>query len=254
VSGLADALGFLTVVGGGRRLSAESLRWFPVVGALIGLVVGGAWWSAAQVVPAPVAALVAVIVDLALTGMLLATGLGCGCASPASPPSGPTSSSRHSLPARPPGTPRRLEVMREPTVGAFAVVTGTTLLLARSVAFGVLPAHPLLVIAAWTASRSFAVVALAKLTMARDDGMAKTFKTQGGAWSGAVGFLAAAGVAVAWHPRFGVTALAVGVMAALAVSYLAVRRLGGVTGDTLGACIVIFETAALLAATAAVHT
>lgn len=42
---------------------------------------------------------------VALTGMLLATGLGCGCASSATPSSGPTSSSRHSLPARPPGTP-----------------------------------------------------------------------------------------------------------------------------------------------------
>jgi len=70
-----QAVGFLTIVGGAGTPTTGALVWFPVVGALVGAVVGTAWYAAASWFPALVAAALAVIVDLALTGMLHVDGL-----------------------------------------------------------------------------------------------------------------------------------------------------------------------------------
>ena len=40
------ALSFLTPFGGAADPAPSALTWFPVVGALIGLAVGGIWWAA----------------------------------------------------------------------------------------------------------------------------------------------------------------------------------------------------------------
>ena len=69
------ALAFLTPLGGARNPTPRALPWFPVIGALIGLGVGGAWWGAGEVFPPAVAAGVAIVVGLALTGMLHIDGL-----------------------------------------------------------------------------------------------------------------------------------------------------------------------------------
>jgi len=237
MSGFMDALGFLTVVGGGRPLTPSAQRWFPVVGALVGLVVGTAWWVAAQVLPPAPAAVVAVAADLFLTGMLHFDGL--------------LDSADGLLPHL--DRPRRLEVMREPTVGAFAVTVAGIVLLARWSGFAALEPNPLLVIGLWTASRSLAVVALDRLPTARTDGLARTFAARSGAAIGLVGIAAGAGIAAAWNPLSGTVAAAIGLGGALAILALSLRRLGGITGDTLGAAIVTMETVALLAATAVAH-
>ncbi|HZD65090.1 MAG TPA: hypothetical protein VE152_03230, partial [Acidimicrobiales bacterium] len=54
--GPAGALCFLTVVPGTGRPSAAALGWFPIVGAAVGLAVGGVWAGAALVWPPAVAA------------------------------------------------------------------------------------------------------------------------------------------------------------------------------------------------------
>ena len=69
------ALGFLTVVGGATPRDDRAPAWFGVVGALVGLAVGGAWWVAGELWPALLAAVIAVAVDAALTGFLHLDGL-----------------------------------------------------------------------------------------------------------------------------------------------------------------------------------
>ena len=69
------AIAFLTPLGGPAVPDARTLSWFPVVGALIGLVVGAAWWGAQEVWPMAVAAAVVLAVDLAVTGLLHLDGL-----------------------------------------------------------------------------------------------------------------------------------------------------------------------------------
>src|SRR5207244_10789980 len=69
------ALAFLTPIGGAVPPSPDAVRWFPIAGLLIGLAVGGVWWGAAKFWPPAVAAALAVVADLALTGMLHFDGL-----------------------------------------------------------------------------------------------------------------------------------------------------------------------------------
>src|SRR5205085_224245 len=83
----------------------RTLAWFPVVGALIGTVLGGVWWGAERLWPVPVAAALVVAADLALTGMLHFDGL--------------MDSADGLLPHL--TRDRRLDVMPQPDVGALAV-------------------------------------------------------------------------------------------------------------------------------------
>jgi adenosylcobinamide-GDP ribazoletransferase len=53
-----------------------------------------------------------------------------------------------------------------------------------------------------------------------------------------------------WRPAAGAAAGAAALVAAGAVVVLARRRLGGYTGDVLGACGVVAETAGLIVAAA----
>src|SRR6202050_5659800 len=123
------ALAFLTPFPDARPPTPQALRWFPVVGAVLGIALGGLWWAAAKIWPLPVAALIVVLADLALTGMLHLDGL--------------ADTADGLLPHLPPE--RRLEVMREPTVGAFGVGAVVVTLLGRFAVFATLRPAPLLV-------------------------------------------------------------------------------------------------------------
>jgi adenosylcobinamide-GDP ribazoletransferase len=133
--GLRQAVGFLSVVGGAEPPGPGALGWFPVAGAVIGAAVGGVWWAADQIWPRAVAGAVAIVADLALTGMLHLDGL-CDAADGL---------------LAPVARERRLEIMRAPDVGAFGVGAAVVVLLARWAAFSTLAAAPLLVAGLWAA-------------------------------------------------------------------------------------------------------
>lgn len=222
------ALGFLTPLGGARTPSPRALPWFPVVGALIGVGVGGAWWVGTEVWNPAVGAALAIVTDLALTGMLHVDGLG--------------DSADGLLPHLPPE--RRLEVMRQPDIGAYGVAAiGGVLLLRFAVLTSIAP-HVGLVVAAWAVTRGIAAITLASLPYARPGGLAEVFR---GRSPLATIALAVAAVGLAIASPWAVLACGVGFGAVL---LLAVRRVGGYTGDVLGAGIVVAETLALLAAAA----
>ncbi|HEY8524815.1 MAG TPA: adenosylcobinamide-GDP ribazoletransferase [Acidimicrobiales bacterium] len=69
------ALAFLTIVGGAAPPDARSPAWFGPVGALLGLAVGGVWWAAGEAWGPLVAATLAVAADAVLTGGLHLDGV-----------------------------------------------------------------------------------------------------------------------------------------------------------------------------------
>jgi adenosylcobinamide-GDP ribazoletransferase len=96
---------------------------------------------------------------------------------------------------------------------------------------------------------------------ARSHGLASSFLAEPGeagpavpSWAApaAVGAVLSLGLALADDPRSVAAVLAAG-LAAAAVAGLARRRIGGFTGDTLGAAAVVAETVGLLVAAAVVH-
>jgi adenosylcobinamide-GDP ribazoletransferase len=230
------ALGFLTVLGGASTPTGTTLTWFPLAGALVGLVLGTIWWLAARAWPAGVAATIVVVADLAITGLLHVDGL---------------ADSADGLIA-PMSRERRLAVMADPATGAFGVAAEAAVLLMRVVSLSALAASPLLLAAIWCASRTGMAVVARTLPYARDEGLASDFlggpalpvALIGTALSVLLAFVGGGRLPHRWVGLVGVVAVATGVAL---VAGLAKRRLGGFTGDVLGAAGVVGETLGLLA-------
>lgn len=237
-AGARRAVAFLTPLGSAAPPSPGALAWFPVVGAGVGALLGGIWWGLSQFWPPAVAAAVVVAADLGLTGMLHVDGW--------------IDAADGLLPHL--TRERRLAVMREPTVGAFGVAAGAAVLVCRWAALLSLRPSVPLIVALWTASRVAMAVAATVVPYARaEDGLAHAFLgTARAGWTAALVGVPAS-VAAAWFARAGshlagLVALLAGAAAAAAVVALSRRRLGGFTGDVLGACGVALETVGLLVA------
>lgn len=226
------ALAFLTPLGGAAAPSPAALNWFPLVGAMMGLALGGVWWAADRLWAAPVAAAVVVAADLALTGMLHFDGL--------------VDSADGLLPPLDRG--RRLEVMADPAAGAFGVGVAVVTLLLRWASLATLAPAPWLLAALWCASRFVMADVTRTVPYARSTGLASAFLAPGRRSILAAILLGAPLVALGRGDA--VAGVAVLGIAAGGVVQLAVRRIGGFTGDVLGAAGMVGETAGLLAAAA----
>lgn len=227
--GLRAALGFLTVIPAAAPLTARSVSWMAPVGALVGGAVGVLWWGAAEVSSVLVAAALAVAVDAVLTGGLHYDGL-------ADSADGLLAHGREH---------DRLRIMREPTVGAFAVVVVAVGVILRWSALAAIEPAWLTLLPLWATARGLAAVALVRLPNARGTGIAA-------AMQGAT-FTVPVLLVLVWVPvgvvvdglAGGVAVMTSWVVAALAIG-LGVRRLGGITGDVLGAAIFLAETSGLV--------
>jgi adenosylcobinamide-GDP ribazoletransferase len=224
---------------------------FPLIGAAIGAIGGGALWLAAWIgLPALAAA------ALALGAMALATGAlhEDGLADTADGLGG--GGSREA----------KLAIMRDSRIGAYGVLA---LVLATVLRAGALTSLPAIsaaaaLVAAAALGRAAATVPMALLPPARADGLGHATRGTSPARAVAAQVIAAlaAGAALGlalWlrevAPRTvlvaGATALVAAASVGLAVTALARRHIGGFTGDIAGAAAFLGETAALLALAAA---
>jgi adenosylcobinamide-GDP ribazoletransferase len=229
------AMGFLTVLGGASPPRPDAVLWFPIVGALLGLAVGGVWVGAGHAWPIVVAAAVAVTADALLTGGLHYDGL--------------ADTGDGLLPAL--SSERRLAAMTDPHVGAFGLLALVLVGLLRFAALAGGPAKVWIVAALWCASRAAAAVVLLVGRYARAEGLATAFRDAGSARLRAavvivVGLVVSVPLAIVDRPGHGLAALGAAVVVAVGLVGVAHRRLGGYTGDVLGAGIVLGETAGLL--------
>lgn len=230
------AIAFLTPFGVSRTPTDTTLMWFPLVGALLGFVVGGVWWLAAKAWVGLLAGAIAVIVDLAVTGLLHFDGLadaGDGLIAPMS-------------------RERRLEVMADPAIGAFGAIIVAAVLLLRWSAFAALRPEPFVVAGLWCASRTSMIAITEFLPYARPTGLVKQFlgssARQRVLKRGAivVGVGVSAGLVIVGRNLHGLVALGAELVAIALVAAFSRHRLGGYTGDVLGAAGVVGETIGLL--------
>jgi len=231
------AIAFLTPlpVGSGPP-DGVTFDWFPLVGALIGLGVGSVWWLADLAFPPAVTAAMVLVADLALTGMLHVDGL---------------ADAADGLVPHHRDTARRLEVMAAPDVGAFGVAVVVAVLLLRFAALASQPVSVLLIAALWCGSRTVMAFGARAFPYARPEGgLASAFT--GGDWRPVALFGAVAAVALGALADGRRTGVAVGasIVAGVVVLVAARRRIGGYTGDVLGAAGIVGETVGLLVAAA----
>jgi len=228
---------FLTPLGGARAPSGRSLSWFPVVGLGMGAALGAIWTGAERAWPPLVAAAVVVLVDLGATGALHLDGL-------VDAADGLLAHLERS---------RRLAVMAEPGVGAFGLAAGACALLARFAALATTTPSVLLLAGLWCASRSMMALVALTLPYAREGGGLATAFLDGTGRRlpvAALGLAGSLGLMLAWRPLPGIVALLAAVAASAGTVALGWRRLGGYTGDVLGAAGLVGETVGLLVAAA----
>ncbi|MCE2532202.1 MAG: adenosylcobinamide-GDP ribazoletransferase [Acidimicrobiia bacterium] len=231
---MLSALSFLTILGRARAPGRRTFGWFAVVGAGIGAAVGGVHLGAHQLWPPLVAAAVVLATDLLLTGSLHLDGL---------------ADTADGLGAQV-DRARRLELMAEPGIGAFALAAGGAVLVARWALFADGDIEFLAFVCIWAASRVLAATVPACVGYARPGGLADAFRAGSYRWLLAWLAPVAAGLFFVTGPA-GPIAVGAAVVTCAGVTALARRRLGGFTGDTLGAVIMLSETAALLTLAAA---
>ena len=227
------ALAFLTVLGRGQPTGPRAVPWFPVVGALVGAAVGAVWWGSNEWWPPAVAGALAVVSDLVLTGLLHVDGL-ADAADGLLPPMDKDA---------------RMAVMSKGDVGAFAIGVIGTVIPLRLACFASMEPRLAVIAALWCASRTVMAVGATALPPAHAGGMTALFRGASPGPPALIGTVLCLALAVPDPAR--TLAGLVGIVAgAGAVLLLSQRRLGGVTGDVLGAAGLVGETVGLVVASA----
>ena len=225
-------------IGHAQEQLAGAIRYFPVVGLIVGASGAATLWLAAQVLPAPLPAILATVVTVLMTGAIHEDGLADTCDGLGG---GATRE-------------RALEIMKDPRIGAFGAIALILSLLLKIAALSLMTLWTAMIalFAAHAFSRFCAVVFsfAGRYVGSAERSRAAPVVTQ----------VKRSDVLVA--AVFGLPALVlcgrdaiVAVIVALVLLGLlfrwCVRRIGGYTGDTLGAAQQITETGfyvALLAA------
>ncbi len=242
---LLVALSFLTLFpfrwsqNPSQQQFSASRVYYPVVGLLIGLLLLGLEWGASQVVPTPLTAALLLVTLIVVTRGLHLDGLMDTC-------DGLFGGYTRE---------RRLEIMRDSHVGAFAVVGAAGLLILKYAALlslltlpGVGKQWALLLFP--VVSRWSMVLQIESFSYVRSEGLGSMLH-QGDShhWiATSIALFLAAGIALVVGGIGGIVMLAAVSLLAWVLGWAMTRALGGLTGDTYGATNEITEVVGLMAA------
>jgi adenosylcobinamide-GDP ribazoletransferase len=202
-------------------------RYFPLVGCVVAAIAAAVYFAAALVLPAPVAAVLSTAASIYLTGAFHEDGFADTCDGLGG---GMTRE-------------RVLEIMKDSRVGAYGAIGIVCMLAAKLSALATLPprvavgalflAHPL--------SRLAAASLIWKLEYVRGEGKAKPLAQQMTTAEFTIALITAllpvpVLLASGWiAPAAVLAALLAALLAAIWLGHKLQRRLGGYTGDCLGA-------------------
>jgi adenosylcobinamide-GDP ribazoletransferase len=215
-------------VGHAQEQLAGAIRYFPVVGLIVGASGAATLWLAAQVLPAPLPAILAIVVTVLMTGAIHEDGLADTCDGLGG---GATRE-------------RALEIMKDPRIGAFGAIALMLSLLLKISALSLMTLWTAMI--ALFAAHAFSRFCAVLFSFAgRYVGSAERSRA-----APVVTQVKRSDVLVA--AVFGLPALVLcgrdAIVAAIVALVLlgllfrwSVRRIGGYTGDTLGAAQQITE-------------
>ena len=235
MTGLRWAVTFLTRIpvgnAGGPGDAGGSSRWFPVVGAAIGVVVGATYALVAQVLPSVIAGLIAVLVGVLITGGLHEDGLG----DTADAFGGGLDQAE---------VARILEDPRQGTFGVIAIAGG---LLLRAGAIGSMSAVDGLsmAIAAHSIGR-LAVVLAMRFQHSVGGGLGERYARTVTTNDVLVALAAGLGIGAVASGIWVIASLALALAAAWVIGRIARKKLGGSSGDVLGTIEQAAEAAILV--------
>ena len=229
------AIGFLTILPlapVGETQMGSARAYFPLVGLALGGILAGLDLVAREVLPPSVVGALLVVALLVLTRAIHTEGFLDSC-------DGLFGSC---------SAEKRLKILRDTHVGAFAVIGGTTLLLVKwtllttisdDIRTGLLIAFPCL-------SRFGMLATMAAFTYVREQGLGTAFQSGAKRWHVAFGLATAAIAGGVLLGIAGLVLLGAVIVASLALGRWISGMLGGMTGDTYGAVNEVAELAVLI--------
>ena len=241
MNGFLGAVQFLTRIPVRTRAAVPHdrvLPWLPFVGALIGALVGGVAAGLAELLPSAVAAAVAVAVGLLVTGAFHEDGL----ADVADAFGGGTSRER------------RFEILKDPRHGTYGVAALCSSVVLRVVGAASIASSSALFagfVAAHALGRTGAVAAMGVLPPAREAGLGADHARRMRPMATTVGIVVAVAIVVVVTGWWSGPLIVAALVGAGAVALLAMRKIGGLSGDVLGAieqvveCLVIVTVSGL---------
>lgn len=227
------ALQFFTRVPAPRWVGFEpgwlrhAARYFPAVGMVVGVVTAGVYVLSVRIWPQPVAVLLSMIAGICLTGAFHEDGFADTCDGLGGG-----------------NTPQRvLEIMHDSRMGAYGAIGISLMLVLKFVVLSSLPIYAvaMALLAAHPLSRLASTALIWRLAYAKADGKAKPLAQTISALEFCIAaFTAILPVAVmyvvGWLSWQAIVAGSIAVVAAtLWLAGIFLRRIGGYTGDCLGA-------------------
>ena len=241
---VGTAVMFLTRLPVGRYCSPDpgvlslAARWFPLVGLLVGALLAAVWATLQAFAPSSIAVLATLVAGVLVTGAFHEDGLA------------DVADSAGAF-----GVDAKLEIMRDSRVGTYGALALALLVLARFVLLWelsvmMIPTVVAALLAAHVTARWSSVWLMARVPYARPEAPNRIVAANVGGRrlleASLVALLAL--LPAVW---LGGPAVLVAAPLALGIAVLAGRRfrrrLGGITGDCLGAVNVLVELAVLLA-------
>jgi adenosylcobinamide-GDP ribazoletransferase len=219
-------------------------RYLPAVGLVVGGITAGVYAAAALIWPQPVAVLLSTIAGIYLTGAFHEDGFADMCDGFGG---GYTRE-------------RVLEIMKDSRIGAYGAIGIAMLLALKCTALATLPdaAVAAALLLAHVCSRLVPAAMIWRLQYVKDEGKAKPLARHmsGGEFAIACGFAIVTAACLGYAEWLGWAGIAAGLMVAVVAGLLMarmfLRRLGGYTGDCLGAAQQVSEVAIYLGLLAAV--
>ncbi|MFT7475722.1 MAG: adenosylcobinamide-GDP ribazoletransferase [Verrucomicrobiales bacterium] len=237
--GLWVAAGFLTriPVGDVSRAGrievdvAKAVPWFPVVGLAIGAAVGGVYAVSLEFFAPLVSASLALAATMLITGAFHHDGL----ADVADAFGGGWT------------IEERMAIMKDSRLGTYGTTALALALILEVAAVAQLDARDgfFALVVAHSLARSMAVAAMI-LSPATGNGMGATYVERLSPIGATFAILVGVASAARFSPTFPLITIGAAAVAAIAVVALAVRKIGGLTGDVLGAVVVLSTLAILI--------
>jgi adenosylcobinamide-GDP ribazoletransferase len=216
------------------------VKWIPVVGGLVGLVIGLVYVAAGSVMPSLLAAAVATGVGVILTGGLHEDGLadtmdgfGGGV-----------------------GREETMKIMKDATSGVYGVTSIVMSLVLRTIALSILTSALALVFlpSVHAMSRGGSIGLMALLRPASSDGLGAAHDGPNLRRQVVIGYLLATLIGIALVGLWTVAFAALVALGAGVIGVMARRRIQGYTGDVLGAAQQVGEVTSLVLAAALVSS
>ena len=213
---------------------SAAVPWFGVVGLALGVVQGAMYVGLAEVSTPTLAAAISVAVLALITGAFHHDGL----ADVADAFGGGWT------------TEQRLEILKDSRLGTYGVTALVLVIVIEVAALAALAGWVALgaAAAAHTLGRCMATLMMTSVAPAKDSGLGVDYLTGLSRSRVLLTALLAFGATIVAFGVFGVAIIAAAYLAAVAVARLAVAKIGGISGDVLGAVQQIAKVAVLIAA------